>query len=191
MDLEREKEVIEASRTDPKAFGEIFEAYYPKLFRYVAYRTGNADAAKDITAEAFYKSLNKLHTFKWAGVPFYAWLVRIASNEVNYYYRKKKYEPLLFEDALNATGTAGPAVSPDTLMEIAAVQENMDNNDDFKDVLAALKKLPAVYREVIILKFLEEYKITEICAILGKKEGTVKSLLSRGTEMLKGAFNSR
>ncbi|MGD0566687.1 MAG: sigma factor, partial [Candidatus Goldiibacteriota bacterium] len=70
MDKKSEKELVEEARRDPKAFGAIFDLYHAKILKYAAYRTGNAEAARDITSEAFFKALNKLWQFKWSGASF-------------------------------------------------------------------------------------------------------------------------
>src|SRR6266498_4974885 len=91
MDLEEEKRLIEAARNDPLAFGQLYDAYYPKISYYLLHRLPRADVAQDITSEVFFKAMTRLHTFSWRdSATFSAWLYKIASNEIKMYYRKKE-----------------------------------------------------------------------------------------------------
>jgi len=185
MDRAAEKQLVEKSRKDPEAFAELFEEYYPKILRYNLHRTANAEAARDITSEVFFKALKNLWQFRWKGVPFSSWLYKIASNEVNQYFRNRKYEPVSLEQAIEENKMPELASQNDLEKEIAAAQAELDKNRDYASIKGALLALPEKYQEVLALRFLEQKKIAEICEILGKKEGTVKSLLSRGVEMLR------
>ncbi len=185
MDRAAEKQLVEKSKKDPEAFAKLFEEYYPKILRYNFHRTGNAEAARDITSEVFFRALKNLWQFRWTGAPFSAWLYKIASNEVNQYFRKKKYEPVSLEQAIEENNMPEPASQADLEKEIAEAQAAIDNNRNYIAIKDALFELPQKYQETLALRFLEQKKITEICEILGKKEGTVKSLISRGVEMLR------
>jgi RNA polymerase sigma-70 factor (ECF subfamily) len=188
MDREIERRLVEDAKRSPAAFGKLFEEYYKPIHRYALHRTGNAAAADDVTAETFFKALNKISGFKWAGVPFSAWLYRIAGNEVINYFRRGAREPSGFE--LNPDGVTQrePASTQDMEKELLEAQEKIDNSAAYIRAKEALKTLPEKYREVLTLRFLEDKKIMEICEILGKNEGTVKSLISRGTARLKVYF---
>jgi RNA polymerase sigma-70 factor (ECF subfamily) len=190
MDRELEQQIIEKSRKDPQAFGEIFDAYYPAIFRYAMYRTGNAEAAGDIAAETFFKALNKLHTYRRTAAPFSSWLYRIANNEASYYFRKKKYEPGSYDASIEEGGFLEPAARVDIEREFMEAQEQADKNRDFLAIKEAVYTMSEKYQEVIVLRFLEDRKISEISEILGKSEGTVKSLLSRGMDRLRKHFLS-
>jgi RNA polymerase sigma-70 factor (ECF subfamily) len=188
MDRDTEKKLVEESKRDPKAFGKIFEEYYTAIHRYALHRTGNAAAADDVTGETFFKALNKLSGFRWAGVPFSAWLYRIAGNEVINYFRKGAHEPAPYDINANDGSVREPASTQDIEKELLEAQEKIDNSTLYIRAKEALKTLPVKYQEVLVLRFLEDRKITQICEILGKNEGTVKSLISRGVARLKVYF---
>ncbi len=177
--------MVENAREDPEAFGLIFEAYYQKILSYCIYRTMNVEIARDITSETFFKALKNLWQFKWAGAPFSSWLYRIASNEINMYFRHHKYEPKSMEEAIEENNMPELASKNDLEAEIMRAQERLDENGDAAKVLRALRELPEKYQEVIILRFYQEMKIEEIAATLDVKEGTIKSILSRGLKMLR------
>jgi len=191
MDSDKEKKILEQSKTNPLDFEEIFDSYYPRIFRYILYRTGNPDIAKDISAETFYKALNKINTYNSDRGSFSAWVYKIANNEINYYFRKKKYEPASYNAAIEEGGFAEPQAKVDIENEFIEVQEEMAKNKDFLQICEAIKNIPQIYQEVITLRFLENKKISEISMILDKKEGTIKSILSRGILKLKKYFSSR
>ena len=129
--------------------------------------------------------MKNLWQFKWAGAPFSSWLYRIASNEINMYFRHHKYEPKSMEEAIEENNMPELASKNDLEAEIMRAQERLDENGDAAKVLRALRELPEKYQEVIILRFYQEMKIEEIAATLDVKEGTIKSILSRGLKMLR------
>ncbi|MFQ5638082.1 MAG: RNA polymerase sigma factor, partial [bacterium] len=93
MTLAEEKELIKKAKTEPDAFGVLFDAYYEKIFGYVHRRTLDFDVAQDIASEVFFKAYKSFWKFRWRGVSISTWFYRIATNEVNYYFRKKRYSP--------------------------------------------------------------------------------------------------
>lgn len=189
MDRTEEQAIIEKSRKDPKEFGPIFDRYYPAIFRYAMHRTGNAAVAADVAAETFFKALNKLHTYRVTAAPFSSWLYRIANNESSYYFRKRKYEPASYDAAREEGGFPEPASREDVEKEFMQAQQLADNNRDFCELKGMICRMPVKYQEVITLRFMEDKKISEIAEILGKSEGTVKSLLSRGLDRLRKQFS--
>src|SRR5688572_12413738 len=101
MTPEHEKALLNQISSDPSRFGEFFDQYYKPVFGYVYRRVIDYDVARDITAETFMKAFLNIQKFKWKGHPVSSWFYRIATNEVNYYFRKKKYNPLSFQKILN------------------------------------------------------------------------------------------
>ncbi|HDQ26285.1 MAG TPA: RNA polymerase sigma factor [bacterium] len=190
MDAEEEKRAVENSKEDPAAFGPLFDKYYPAIFRYALHRTGNADVAADIAAEAFFKALKNISMFRFMGAPFSSWLYRIAGNEANRYFRKRKYEPASYNAALDEGGFPEPRSDTDVEKELMDAQEAADKNKEFIEAKAAIASLPVNYQEALVLRFMEGKKTSEIARILGKSEGTVKSLISRGIEKLKRHFKA-
>jgi len=181
MNLEEEKELVKRAKEDSQAFSLLYEEYYSKIFSYILKRVADIEAAEDITSETFLKAFKKLWTFRWKGVPFSAWLYRIASNEVVNFYRKKK-------KFINLEKIPEPASDSDVLEEIIEAQEELEKHKDFLVLHEKISQLSLQDQEVLYLRFFEKKKIKEICEILGKKEGTVKSLLHRAIEKLRKLF---
>ncbi len=179
MDLELEKELVKRAQKEPEAFSELYELNYSKIFGYVLKRVANLEVAQDITSEIFFKSFKNIKKFKWKNISFSSWLYRIASNEIANYFRKNKYRPVSFEKISEPISLSNP------IEDIIEAEEKLKEHKDFLEIQKKLSKIPDIYQEVIVLKFLEKKKIKEICEILGKKEGTVKSLIHRGLERLK------
>lgn len=89
MKIDQEQKLVEAAKTDANAFGELYDFYYSKIFNYILRRTGDFELAQDITTAVFMKALDKIQGFTWRGLPFSAWLYRIASNEIADHFRGK------------------------------------------------------------------------------------------------------
>jgi len=187
MDLNQEKILVDSAKTNPEAFGALFDEYYSKILGYSIKRTGDVHLAEDITAETFYKAQRKLWQFKWQGVPFSAWLYRIATNEINYYFRTKKRHNSISLEALTEDGNMQFADQHNFVEELQKAEDELMRHEIFLKVKNEISKLPIKYQEVIALRFFENKTISEIGQILDKKEGTIKSLLSRGIERLRVA----
>lgn len=174
-----EKELVERAKKDPAAFGALFDKYYDNIYNYVFHRVGNSDIADDITSDTFHKSLEKLWTFRWMKLPFSAWLYRIATNEVNGFYRKQKSNPRseLNEEVLNQTWIFNE-------QENKLSQENL-----FEQLRKGIENLNTKYQTVIVLRYFQEMTIKDICDITGKAEGTVKSLIHRGLKLLENEID--
>ena len=184
MNRELEERLIERCRTDRAAFGQVFDLWYKPIFGYILRRTADYDLSKDIAAETFLKAFLKIGGFRYRGISLSSWLYRIATNELNQYYRSSKYKPQSLQQLLE-----------DPQMEKLLHQQDDDEREmmekelkafnDFNQIQANLVKLDIKYQEVIALRYFEQKTNSEIAAILDKNEGTVKSLLSRGLEKLK------
>jgi RNA polymerase sigma-70 factor, ECF subfamily len=182
--LEENKLVAEAQR-DSQAFGVIFDMYYPKILQYATRRIGNLELAQDITADVFYKALHKLWQFKWRAVPFSAWLYRIANNEINQHFRKGTYRKVTSLENLMEGTDFEPQALEDLQKEREEAEREIERHAEYKIVQEAVRTLPLHYQEVISLRYFEKKKLTEIAVILGKKEGTIKSLHSRALVLLR------
>lgn len=177
-----ERELIEMAQRDPQAFGILFDTHYDSVYKYILYRTADKTLAEELTSETFFKALNGLWKFKWRNIPFAAWLIRIASNEVNGYFRKSKYLKLVsLEEKYESLSEK--LVTPDDV--ISKNETDLSKNLLFKKLHTSIASLKNIYQEVIVLKYFEEKSIQEISELLGKSEGTVKSLIHRGLNKLK------
>jgi RNA polymerase sigma-70 factor (ECF subfamily) len=182
MELEQEKELVERAKRDTQAFGELYEHYYTPIFGYVMRRTASIQIAQDITSEVFFKSLKNLRHFQWREVPFSAWLYRIAAHEIANHHNGNNRHFLPLSDEL-ADSIIDPA--PTAENELIEAETELARHKDFLVLQSKIKMLPVKYQEVIALRFFEDKSLKEISEILGKREGTVKSLLHRGLEKLR------
>lgn len=185
MDRETEKRLVGQAVHDPGAFSELFEEHYDRILRYCIYHTAQVEIARDITAETFFKALKNIRKFRFTGAPFSAWLYRIAGNEVIDFFRSKKYHHTSLTEAMEREELIAFEYRHSIHDEADALQQKLDRNQAYQKIRRAMDKMPIHYRDVLILRFLEEKKIVEICEISGKKEGTVKSLISRGIAALR------
>ena len=176
--------MIKAAQTNSQSFVVLYEKYYASIFGYVYRRTMNTELTKDITSEVFLRAFINIGKFKWKGLPFSAWLYRIATNEMNMADRKKKYYPQSLDQLIIKESVE---ISNYALSESERTQ--MESQGELNKEFIALRKimitLPVKYQEVISLRYFEGKTIKEIAQILGRKDGTIRSLLSRGLDKLK------
>lgn len=178
--MNSEKALIERAKHYPEAFGQLYDQYYPRILGYIYRATGDYTLACDIAAETFLKAWIGIGSFRWRGISISSWFFRIAANELNQHYRKKKYMPFhLIDLSIFDSGSEDPTPRGNEMTD------RFEFLDEFRFVREQLQKLPVKYRQVITLRFFEELSISEIGEILHKKTGTVKSLLSRGLDKLK------
>jgi RNA polymerase sigma-70 factor (ECF subfamily) len=190
MDLNEEKQLIEEARTDPVAFGILYDAYYPQISNYLLHRMSRADVAQDITSEVFFKAMTKLHMFSWRNISFSSWLYKIANNEIKMYYRKKERKFFSLEFLFEQHHFEPPDLT-DIEQEYIAVETELARNKQFKEVQKHLITLPLIYQEVLVLRFFEEKSMAEISEITGKNLNTIKSLISRGKEKLRSIMTQQ
>ncbi|PYI93304.1 MAG: hypothetical protein DME97_06100 [Verrucomicrobia bacterium] len=179
-----EQTLIERAKEDPRAFGDLFDRYYPPIFAYILRRVGKWNDAQDIASEVFLKALKGLWRFRWQGIAFSAWLYRIATNEIATYFRRAGRAPLSLTQLVEESGFE-PASTHDLIAEKLEAERQLERYRDFLIARSNIATLPMKYQHVIALRFFERKSVKEIAEILGKKEGTVKSLLSRGLERLR------
>ena len=180
MDLEEEKELVKRARRDPEVFGRLYDQYYSQIFNHILRRVANLEIAQDLTSEVFFKALKNLEQFHWRNVPFSSWLYRIAINQITDYFRKGKHEMFSLEEIPDSITPSNPSID-----EVLEAEEELRRHEDFLLLHGNISKLPIKYQDVITLRFFENKQIKEIGEILGKREGTIKSLLHRGLKKLK------
>jgi RNA polymerase sigma-70 factor (ECF subfamily) len=174
MDLEQEKELVERAKYDTVAFGELYDQYYSRIYGYSLRRTASVQIAEDVTSEVFLKVLKNLRKFCWRDVPFSSWLYRIASNEIANYFKKNGNGQISLENVFDSLDD----------IELVNADNELKKYDEYIVLHENISKLSIKYQEVIVLRFFEDKQVKEIGEILGKSEGTVKSLLHRGLEKL-------
>jgi RNA polymerase sigma-70 factor (ECF subfamily) len=186
MAPEQEKTLIEECKTDPSAFGQVFDEWYKPVFGYIMRRTADYDLSKDIAAETFLKAFLKIGSFRWRGISLSAWLYRIATNELNMYYRSSKYQPQSLQQLLE-NPQMEKLLHQSADEEREALEKELKAHNDYNLIRIHLQKLDIKY-QVIALRYFEQKTNSEISQILDKNEGTIKSLLSRGLEKLRNMF---
>jgi len=160
---DEEELVRRAKQGDEAAFAQLYEAYFDKIYRYIAIRIGDKMEAEDITQQVFLKAIKAISSFRWKGVPFSAWLFRIAHNQVVDYLRKiKKRVSVPLKESLVASGDDPPEI--------------FDRKLDVERLSAATKRLTLAQQEVISLRFAAEMPVTQVAGVMGRSEGAVKAL---------------
>ena len=176
-----DKDLLDRIRLDPANFHVLYDKYFNSIFGYVYRRLGDYELSRDITAETFLKAYKKIDWFEWRKVPLSSWLYKIASNEINQYFRNKKYLPVCLDEINLPLAVYEPGIET----EKAALEALLKEHEQFRAIQQELLSLDVKYQEVIALRFFESRSIAEIALILNKKEGTVKSLVSRAISLMR------
>jgi RNA polymerase sigma-70 factor (ECF subfamily) len=169
-----EDKLIEQAKTDPEAFGQLYELYVDKIYNYIYYRVGNHHDAEDLTAKVFYRALNHIPRYNHKGAPFAAWLYRIAHNLVANWHRDHSRRKIVALENVKLSGDGR------TNPHHAAEQTN-----ERELLLAAIQKLPPERQQLLTLKFIERMSNAEIGQVMGRSEGAIKSLYHRTLISLK------
>ena len=184
MTQEEEQLIVKEAKTNNESFVKLYDYYYSKILGYCFRRTLDLNLSKDLTSETFLKAFTGIGKYQWRGIPFSSWLFRIASNEMNMLDRKRKYSPESLT-SLKESGVFEIADKASLDEEKNELEKQLQQSKDFINIQQKLLLLPVKYQEVVSLKYFEEKSIKEIAEILQIKDGTIKSLLSRGIEKLK------
>ena len=164
-----EEEILAlASQGDRDSFGQLYERYVERIFNYVYYRTGNLHDAEDLTARVFQRAMNHIQKYTDRGVPFSAWLYRIAHNLVANWHRDRSRKQEIPLDDLPILPTKGDHP-----------EKNLVRSQEQEALLRMIRKLPSERHNLLILYFVENMSNAEIGAIMGRSEGAVKSLYHR------------
>lgn len=169
-----EEQLIEQAKTDPEAFGQLYELHVDKVYNYIYYRVGNQHEAEDLTAKVFYKALNHIPHYNHRGIPFMAWLYRISRNLVaNWYRDNHRRQTVTLENVtLRGDGRQTP-------------HQAAESTNEREILLAAIQKLSPERQQLLTLKFIEKMSNAEIGRIMGRSEGAIKSLYHRTLVSLK------
>lgn len=164
-----ESELIQlAQQSDKLAFGELYQRYITRIYNYVYYRVSNEQDAEDLSARVFIRALNHIEKYDDRGVPFSAWLYRIAHNLVANWHRdnsRKKVIPL--DDYMVGRS---PDDAPESLAE---------SREEEALLLESVRDLPEDRQQLLFLKFVERLPNAEIGEIMNRTEGAIKSLYHR------------
>ena len=156
------------SAGDREAFGVLYERHVRRIYSYIYYRTGNHHDAEDLTARVFQRAFGHISEFTDRGVPFSAWLYRIAHNLVANWHRDRSRRPTVSLDDRAASGVAGEHPEAQAL---ASEEKTL--------LLEAVRRLPDDRQQLLILKFVERLSNIEVGQVMGRTEGAVKSLYHR------------
>ena len=160
--------LIHRAREDREAFGVLYERYVRRIYAYIYYRTGNTFDAEDLTERVFVRALHHIGRYSDRGLPFSAWLYRIAHNLVaNWYRDNSRRKEIALEENLPPTPTGDHP-------ERALVE-----TEERERLLGLIHCLPPERQELLILKFVEDLSNSEIGMIMGRSEGAIKSLYHR------------
>jgi RNA polymerase sigma-70 factor (ECF subfamily) len=166
----QERLLVEAAQKDPARFAELYELNFERVYSFVLKRVRDRHETEDLTSEVFHKALENLPRFKWRGVPFSAWLFRIAANIITDRWKRSARERDVSDVDLEVE-----AAAPNYLEEI----------EHRAMLFRQVELLPADQRRVIAMRFAEEKSIREIAQELGRSEGAVKQLQFRGLQTLR------
>ncbi len=158
---------------DKDAFGQLYDHYQPSVYRFLYYRVGSMTLAEDLTAETFFRALRSMHSFRWQGKDFGAWLMTIARNLTADHFKagRTRLEQTTEDMQTLDSTTDGPELE---------VLSSLTN----ESLLRALGELPTEQRECLIMRFLQGLSIAETAEILGRSSGAVKQLQLRGVRNL-------
>lgn len=165
MPDEAEADLIRAARADPQQFAPLYERYFPEIFRFLLRRAQQRELAADLTQQTFLKALLSIEKYRDHGVPFRAWLYRIALNEIRMYWRKRR-EVVIDIAADEARWIAG---------EIGVSEQE----EDLKKLANALALLDARKARLIELRYMDGLSYADIGAILNIAEEAAKMRIHR------------
>jgi RNA polymerase sigma-70 factor (ECF subfamily) len=162
-------ELVDLAKEDNKeAFGELYERYVEKIYNYIYYRTGNHHDAEDLTARVFFRAMGHIENYTERGVPFQAWLYRIAHNLVANWHRDRGRRKVIPLDEFIASS-----------LRVDAPDRQAEDNEERERLLAAIRRLPEERQQLLVLKFVEHQSNAEIGEVMDRTEGAIKSLYHR------------
>lgn len=175
-EIRKENEIVERSKKNPKDFAVLYEKYFDRIYYFILRQTDDEELAGDLASQSFVNVLNNLSKYQFRGLPFSAWLYKIASNEVNKHYRRNKGKKIYS-------------------IEEVKVREIIERgNEDYDDelierLLRYLRDLPSDMLQVLELRFFEDKDFKEIAFILDMTESGAKMRTYRALDKLRRSFN--
>lgn len=171
-DLKAELALIESAKSEPAKFGVLYERYYRQVFVFVFRRTGNEEVTGDIVSNTFLKAMLSLQKYVYKGVPFSAWLFRIAINEVNMFFRKTDRERAVSLDRAD-------------LGTMIAETGETDSQENQVLLMKVMSTLAPEEMQLLELRFFEKRAFAEVGEILGITENNAKVRTYRILDRLK------
>jgi RNA polymerase sigma-70 factor (ECF subfamily) len=169
--------IARAVKRDAAAFGILYERHLDRIFRYIYYRVGSNGEAEDLTEQVFLKAWEAIERYESRGVPFVAWLYRLAHNLVIDQYRSRRVTVALDD--------IGEAEEPG-----ADIVDAVEDKLDAEEVRLAMRKLNPEHQQLIVLRFVEGLSHAEVAQITGKSEGATRVVQYRALQALARALRS-
>ena len=166
-----ERLLIEEAQRDPARFAELYECNFERVYAYVVRRVGDRAETEDLTSEVFQHALANLRRYEWRGIPFAAWLFRIAAN--------------LISDRWLRLNREHVADEPEQIESAEAKNKDFEEVERRATLFRLVDTLPAEQRRVVVLRFIEEKSIKEVAREIRKTEGAVKQLQFRALTTLR------
>ncbi|MGB2901668.1 MAG: sigma-70 family RNA polymerase sigma factor [Candidatus Acidiferrum sp.] len=168
-----ERLFVEAAQSDPAKFDALYELHFDRVYAFIASRARDRATAEDLTSEVFHKALANLPRYEWRGVPFAAWLLRIAANAIADQFKRASREFPSPNDPPEA------AANPDLqASELRAIEHRTQ-------LFHLVGQLPEVQKRVVYERFVKQRSIREIAKRLGKTPGAIKQLQLRAVQNLR------
>jgi RNA polymerase sigma-70 factor, ECF subfamily len=163
--------LIEAAQKDPARFAELYENNFERVYAYVVRRVVDRAETEDLTAEVFHHALANLKNYEWRGIPFAAWLFRIAAN--------------LVSDRRQRQSREHPADDAEQIESIEAGSGGFEEVERRATLFRLVDNLPVEQQRVVVLRFVEQKSIKEVAREIRKSEGAVKQLQFRALTALR------
>ncbi len=177
-EIQQELQQIIAAKENPARFDVLYERYYKPIFVFVYRRTGNEELTADLTSHVFLKALINIKKYEFKGVPFSAWLFRIAFNEINMHFRKNNANRIV-------------SLKQNNINQIVQEAALEDTTDIQQKMMIALKQLDHADIQLIELRFFEKHSFAEIAEIIGITENNAKVKVYRILDKLKKVLNNK
>ena len=168
-----ERFLVQAAQSDPEKFDELYELHFERVYAFVAGRVRDRATAEDVTSEVFHKALANLRNFEWRGVPFAAWLLRIAANAI------------VDQGKRAAREFPAPVDPPEPAIDPGLQASELRAIEHRAQLFRLVGQLPEVQKQVVYERFVEQRSIREIAKRLGKTPGAIKQLQLRAVQNLR------
>lgn len=174
-EIRQEEVIVAQAKKKPKAFGVLYEKYFDRIFNYLYRQTDDEELAGDLCSQTFVNALNNLKRYEFRGIPFSAWLYRIASNEVNKHYRKFKGKKIF-------------SIEEVRIKELVEQSDEDWDEEMVSKLIDFMKDLPDDMLQVLELRFYEDKDFKEIAYILDITESGAKMRTYRALDKLRKNF---
>lgn len=155
-------------------FSQLYDKYFPKIYRFVYYRVSHRETAEDLVSQIFTKALEKIDKFKDDQSRFSAWIYKIANNTVIDHYRTRRD----YQDISEHTD----------LYHEENIIDKMDNKELLNKVARALSNLTPEQKNIVIMRVWDELSYEKIAEIVGKSTAACKMSFSRSVKYLRSTL---